>query len=185
MRKNSRNSTLWIITFFIGTIFQFWRGSQIDTLVFAVITSLLLVASQEILELPNLRATNLATSLGILFVCTLVFTFVGIHSVLSAIFYLALISVVLMNMWRSDSISEVESTPALRRSSMIWFTIGVVTCLAELGNYFAADATHNDKVYPTITVLIDPLVAHNGGKIIFVLLWAIIGVGLFRVSVKK
>ncbi len=185
MRKNFRNSTLWIITFFIGTIFQFWRGSQIDTLVFAGITSLLLVGSQEIFELPNLRATNLATSLGILLLCALIFTIVGIHSVLSAIFYLALIPIVLMNMWRSDSITEAESTPAIRRSSMIWFTIGVVTCLAELGNYFAADATHNDKVYPTITVLIDPLVAHNEGKFIFVLLWAVIGAGLFRVSVKK
>ena len=156
-----------------------------DTLVFAVITSLLLVASHEIFELPNLRATNLATSLGILFVCTLVFTIVSIHSVLSAIFYLALVPPVLRNMWRSDSIAEVESTPAIRRSSMIWFTIGVVTCLAELGNYFAADATRNDKVYPTITVLIDPLVAHKEGKIVFVLLWAIVGVGLFRVSVRK
>lgn len=185
MRKNSRNSTLWIITFFIGTIFQFWRGSQIDTLVFAVITSLLLVASQEILELPQLRATNFATSSGILCLFTLVFMIVGIHSVLSAIFYLALVPLVLRNMWRSDSIIEVASTPAMRRSSMIWFTIGVVTCLAELGNYFAADATHNDKVYPTITVLVDPFVAHNAGKIIFVFLWAIVGVGLFRVSAKK
>ena len=185
MRKNSRNSTLWIITFFIGTIFQFWRGSQIDTLVFAIITSLLLVASQEILGLPNLRAANFATSFGILFACTLVFTIVGIHSVLSAIFYLTLVPVVLRNTWRSDSIITVEPTAAIRKSSMIWFTIGVVTCFAELGNYFAADATHNDKVYPTITVLIDPLVAHNEGKIIFVLIWAVIGVGLFRVSVKK
>ncbi len=185
MRKNSRNSTLWIVTFFIGTIFQFWRGSQIDTLVFAVITSLLLVASQEILALPDLLATHFGTSLGILLVCTLVFTIVGIHSVFSAIFYLALVPVVLRTTWRSDSIITVEPTAAIRKSSMIWFTIGVLTCFSELGNYFAADATHNDKVYPTITVLIDPLVAHNEGKIVFVLLWAIIGVGLFRVSVKR
>ncbi len=184
MRKNSRNSTLWIITFFIGTIFQFWRGSQIDTLVFAVFTSLLLVASQEMLGFPNLRATNFATSFGILFVFTLVFTIVGIHSVLSAIFYLALVPLVSKSMWRGDSNVVVTSTPAIRKASSIWFTIGVVTCLAELGNYFAAAATHNDKVYPTITVLVDPFVAHISGKIVFVLLWATIGVGLLRVSAK-
>lgn len=185
MTKRSLNSTLWIITFFIGTIFQFWRGSQIDTLVFATVTSLLLLASQDIFELPNLNAMRLAISIGFLFICTLVFLLAPSHSVLSAIFYLALIPVLLKNMWRSDSMIAELPSPALRRSSWIWFTIAVITCLAELGNYFAADATHNDKVYPTITVLVDPFVANHAGKIVFVFLWAIIGVGLLRVSVKK
>lgn len=185
MRKSSRNSILWIIAFLINTSFQFWRGSQLDTLVFATVTAMLLVASQDIFTLANLRATNFWASTGLLSVCTLVFIVANIHSVLSAIFYLALVPVLLGNMWRNDSTAEVKSTPAIRRSSQIWFVIGVCTCLAELGNYFAAYATHNDKVYPTITVLVDPFVAHNAGKITFVLLWGIIGVGLFRVSDKK
>lgn len=185
MKKRSLNSTLWIIAFFIGTIFQFWRGSQIDTLVFAAVTSLLLLASQDIFDLPNLKATNPTISIGFLFLCTLVFMLAHIHSVLSAIFYLALVPVLLKNMWRSDSKAVEPTTPAFRKSSWIWFTIGLFTCLAELGNYFAADATHNDKVYPTITVLVDPFVANNAGKLVFVFLWAIIGVGLLRVSVKK
>ena len=185
MTKRSLNSTLWIITFFIGTVFQFWRGSQIDTLVFATVTSLLLLASQDIFELPNLSAMRLGMSTTLLSIFTLVFFLAPNHSVLSAIFYLALIPLLLKNMWRSDSTITELPTPAIRRASWIWFTIAVITCLAELGNYFAADATHNDKVYPTITVLVDPFVANSAGKVAFVFLWAIIGVGLLRVSVKK
>ncbi len=183
--RNTRTTPLWIITFLIGTIFQFWRGSQIDTLVFATITSLLMLTARNLFEFPNLKAPELTTSTGALIVCTLVFLIVGIHSVLSAIFYLLLIPVILKSMWRGDSLEMEATSPAMRRSSWIWFTIGVCTCLAELGNYFAADATHNDRVYPTITVLVDPFVANSVGKIVFISLWSIIGIGLFRASVKR
>lgn len=184
MTAKFRTSTLWIIVFFGGTIFQYWRGSQIDTLVYATVTALLLLASQDIFGLPELEATTLKSSGIILLVCTAVFIFADIHTAASAVFYLALIPLLLRNMWRSDASSADISTPAVRRSSRIWFAIGLLTCLAELGNYFAADATHNDKAYPTITVLVDPLVANNAGKIVFVILWSMIGVGLFRVSEK-
>ena len=186
MRKNSRTSTLWIIVFFGGTIFQYWRGSQIDTLIYATVTALLLLASQEIFEIPQLGATSFATSVSILLACTLVFILSRIHTITSALFYLALIPLLLRNMWRSNTISEEEaSSPAIRRSSWIWFTIGLLTCLAELGNYFAADVTHNDKAYPTITVLVDPIVADTWGKVVFVIVWAGIGVGLLRVSTER
>jgi hypothetical protein len=183
--RNPRASTLWIITFFTGTIFQYWRGSQIDTLVFATVTALLLLASYEVFNLPIVEDTSLITSIGILCICTMVFMLTRIHSIPSAISYLALVPLLLKNLWRSDSKRTEASTPAIRRSSRVWFTIGLLTCLTELGNYFAADATHNDKVYPTLTVLVDPFVANSVGKLLFVFLWAIVGVGLFRVSVKK
>lgn len=185
MRKKSINSTLWIITYFIGTIFQYWRGSQTDTLVFATVAALLLLASQNILEIPKLKEIGLKTSIFVLFICTLAFVVFRIHSMPSTAFYLLLVPLLLMSMWRNDTIEVLESTPALRRSSWIWFAVGVLTCLAELGNYFAADATHNDRAYPTITVLVDPFVADNVGKIFFIILWSMIGVGLLRVSEKK
>lgn len=185
MRKDSRTSTLWIIAWVIGTLFQFWRGSQIDTLVFATITALLLLASQDILEIPKLVAIGFRTSVAILFVCTFVFIISRIHTFPSTIFYLALVPLILKNMWRNDAFDDLPSTPTIRRSSWIWFTIGLLTCLAELGNYFAAYVTHNDKAYPTITVLVDPFVANYAGKIFFVSLWSFIGVGLFRISEKK
>ena len=185
MGKNSRTSTLWIIVFFLGTIFQYWRGSQIDTLVYAIVTGLLLFASQDIWDIPNLRAVSFRVSVMILIVCTAVFIFSPIHRIPSTVFYLALIPLMLKNMWRGDAQGYEPSTPAFRRASWLWFTIGLLTCLVELGNYFAADLTHNDKSYPTITVLVDPLLANNAGKIFFIFLWSMIGVGLFRVSVKK
>jgi len=185
MRKNSRTSTLWIIALFGGTIFQYWRGSQIDTLVYAIVTALLLLASHDILEIPKLEAISLGTSVSILLVCTLAFIFFRIHTMPTTVFCLFLVPLLLMNIWRNDANDDSFSTPALRRSSWIWVTIGLLTCFAELGNYFAAAVTHNDKAYPTITVLVDPLVANNAGKIVFVVLWSMIGVGLFRVSEKK
>ena len=185
MRRNSRTSTLWLIVFFVGTIFQYWRGSQVDTLVYATVTALLLLASQDLWDIPKLHAINFKVSVIVLLVCTAVFIFSRIHSIPGTVFYLILVPLLLKNMWRSDGQGYEPSTPAFRRSSWIWFTIGLLTCLAELGNYFAADVTHNDKSYPTITVLVDPLVANNAGKIFFIILWSLIGVGLLRVSTKE
>lgn len=68
---------------------------------------------------------------------------------------------------------------------MIWFVIGTLTCIFELGNYFASDITHDDKSFPTLTVLVDPIVANSWGKVVFVVVWAGIGAGLLRVSTKR
>lgn len=183
--KSSLTANLWLTVFFLGTIFQYWRGSQVDTLVFATVTALLLLASHDLLAIPKLAAVSLKASIPFLLVSTIVFIFVHIHNILGTVFYLGMVPLLFGIIWRSDSQRIEPLNPAMRRTSWIWFSIGVLTCLAELGNYFAADVTHNDKLYPTITVLVDPLVANNAGKILFVVLWSMIGVGLLRVSTKR
>lgn len=70
-------------------------------------------------------------------------------------------------------------------NSVVAATISLLTCILESVNYFASDATGNDKAFPTITVLVDPIVASNTGKLGFILLWSLAGAGLLRVSTKK
>lgn len=185
MDAKLRGPVLWLVVFIGGAAFQLWRGSPIDTVVYASVALLVIIAVQERLRTPEFSATRFTTAASTLLVSTLVFILFPIHSWPTAVFYLLLVPVLLRIIWQKESKPSQGLTSALRRSSRIWFTIGSLTCICELGNYFASDITHDDKAFPTLTVLVDPIVADRLGKLIFVTAWAVIGVGLFRVSTAK
>lgn len=185
MDTKLRGPVLWLVVFIGGAAFQFWRGSSIDTLVYASVALLVIVAVQERFRTPEFSTTRFTTAVSTLLVSTLVFIFFPIHSWPTAAFYLLLVPILLRIVFQKELIEPQNSTLALRRSGKVWFAIGFLTCISELGNYFASDITHDDKAFPTLTVLVDPIVADSLGKLIFVTVWAAIGVGLFRVSTQK
>jgi len=176
---------LWLIVFIGGAVFQLWRGSPVDTLVYSVAAVLVILSIQTRFKNFHLSAPRPNIVVTALLLCTLVFLLFPIHSWPTSVCYLLLVPILLKVVLRTDSPPEHDSTSALRRSSKIWFGIGSLTCICELGNYFASDITHDDKSFPTLTVLVDPFVADKAGKVIFILLWTAIGVGLFRVAAAK
>lgn len=185
MESKLRGSVLWLVVFVGGAAFQLWRGASIDTLVYTSVALMVIIAVQERFRTPEFTATRFSIAASILVLSTLIFILFPIHSWPTAIVYLLLVPVLLRIAFRKESASSPDSTEALRRSSRIWFVIGSLTCICELGNYFASDITHDDKSFPTLTVLVDPIVADNVGKIIFVMVWMAIGMGLFRVSAAQ
>lgn len=185
MESKLRGSIPWLVVFVGGAAFQLWRGSPIDTLVYSAVALLVIIATQDKIGIPEFSPTRFVAAASTLLVSTVVFVLFPIHSGIAAGCYLLLVPVLLRIVFRKESASFPDSTEALRRSSKIWFVIGSLTCICELGNYFASDFTHDDKSFPTLTVLVDPFVADNVGKIIFVMVWMAIGVGLFRVSTAE
>ena len=185
MDARLRSPILWLVVFFGGAIFQFWRGATVDTLVYLSVALLVIVEVQERFRIPEFRAIRFTTATSTLLAGSLVFILFPTHSWPSAITYLVFIPVLLRIIWGEGSKSALISTSALRKSSKIWFVIGVLTCICELGNYIASEITHDDKSFPTLTVLIDPIVAGSVGKIVFVLMWTLIGIELLRVSAAK
>lgn len=185
MDTKLRRRTLWLIVFVTGAVFQFWRESPIDGLIYSFVAALILLAEMPRFESTEFRVLRLRYLAVILLLGTLVFLTFPIHSTLTAVGYLVLIPMLMGVALQKDWPTTIGSSSAVRRSSKIWFTIGSLTCVCELGNYFASEFTHNDKTFPTLTVLVDPFVASNGGKIVFVLLWARIGLGLLRMAAEK
>lgn len=180
-----RSVALWLVVFICGAAFQLWRGSPIDTLVYSTVALLVILAVQKRIRTPEYDATRFVIAVSPLLLLTSVFIFFPIHSWIVATFYLLLVPVLWRIFWQKESTSLPKSTKAERRSSVIWFVIGTLTCIFELGNYFASDITHDDKSYPTLTVLVDPIVANSWGKVAFVVVWAATGAGLLRVSTKR
>jgi len=185
MNSKVRGPILWLVVFVGGAVFQLWRGAPIDTLVYSLVALLVILAFQKRFGTPEFKPVRFTTTVMILLASTLVFIFSPIHSWLVSAFYLLLVPLVVKVAWQKNSPQEELSTPALKRASRIWFTIGSLTCICELGNYFASAYTNNDKAFPTITVLVDPIVAHDLGRVVFVIFWSMAGVGLLRISTKR
>lgn len=180
-----RGPIIWLSIFVLGGVFQFWRRSQIDTVIYGVVIVLVLLAVQERFRILKFGSTRFANAITILLLATLVFIFSPIHTWQIAVVYLLLALLPLKIAWQRDLGSPQDSDSAMQRSSKIWSVIGLLTCVCELGNYFASDLTHDDKAYPTITVLLDPIVADRWGKVVFMIVWSAIGVGLLRVSTER
>lgn len=185
MEAKTRNTAGWLFIFVVGAIFQLWRGSSVDAVIYSVVALLVFLSSQGRFQIPEFEATRFPNAAFLLLVATLVFIFLPTHSWQDAAVFLILLPILVRIIWQRDFPAPPEMSTALRRSSKIWITIGLLTCVCELGNYFASDLVHNDKVYPTITVLLDPIVADTWGKVAFVTIWAGIGAGLLRVSTKR
>lgn len=180
-----RSAALWLVVFICGAAFQLWRGSPIDTIVYTAAALLVLLAVQKRFRTPEYDATQFTIAASPLLLFTSVFIFFPIHSWIVAACYLLLVPVLWRIFWQGETMPLPRSTNAARRSSVIWFALGSLTCVCELGNYFASEITHDDKSFPTLTVLVDPIVANSWGKVAFVVVWAGIGAGLMRVSTKK
>lgn len=185
MDSKVRGTTLWLLIFIAGAVFQLWRGSPVDTVIYLVVALLVILSSLSSFKIPGFRSTRFSSWALLLLIATLGSSLLPIHSWPITTIYLMLVPVIIRIAWPRDLPTSQLRDDASRRSSMIWSAIGILVCICELGNYFASDYTHNDKAYPTITVLVDPIVANAWGKVVFVLIWAGIGAGLFRVSTKR
>lgn len=75
------------------------------------------------------------------------------------------------------------SRRAIRRTAVAWAVVAVLVCLWEVGAYFLAlPSPAADRAHPTISVLVEPLVAFPVGHTIAIVLWLAGGIALIRLG---
>jgi hypothetical protein len=63
----------------------------------------------------------------------------------------------------------------------LWAVVGVLTCLWELAQFLQQpDARTDSWDHPTLSVVLDPLVASGPGRTVLVIVWLVAGVHLAR-----
>ena len=73
----------------------------------------------------------------------------------------------------------------MNRTRWTWLALAVIMCVSELFAYIWANAFKDDKTYPTISVIVNPVLESPYGRGIFLALWMLIGVGLLQIWRKK
>lgn len=108
-----------------------------------------------------------------------------IHGVPATIAFLIIGPIAMAFMWTRDNQKLESPLRSLITSSRIWTGIFLIACFWELGSYILSNRAHNDNAYPTISVLLGPLLKTSAGKGIFLLIWIGVGIAFLRLWRKN
>jgi hypothetical protein len=168
-------------------LFQVMRGAYIDALIFAV-GSVLMIGDWKKWFHWSMPERPKAGRLSVLLVI------IGSSSVLffserggwqDVVLLLALAPVALPMVYYRDHGPKPSSTQVMNRTRWAWTTLAVFMCLSELFAYIWANTFKDDKSYPTISIIVNPVLESPYGRGIFLVLWMLIGVGLLQLWRKK
>lgn len=188
-RRWSVGSVLWVIALSIMAGFQLWRGAWVDGVLFGVLVTMLVIdrLTGGRLRLPGLPAAPpwlapaLSAALGIILV------FAPRQGWLDLIVIVVIgVGVFLLGWSPAPSSGPARPAAAVRRSMVIWAVLGVALAVWEaLAFVFLTSLPQGEFGFPTISVLFDPLVESLPGRILFVGLWLICGLGLLDVTGRR
>jgi hypothetical protein len=168
-------------------IFHFMRESWVDAAIFTI-GSLLVIADWkkwfrwEMPERPKLSKTPVL--LAILLASSILF-FSERGGWQDTVLLLALAPIALFMVYYRDHGPKPSSTKLMNRTRWLWLTLATILCVSELFAYIWANAFKDDASYPTISIIVNPVLESPYGRGIFLVVWMLIGVGLIQPWRKK
>ena len=168
-------------------IFHVMRGAYGDAAIF-LMGSLILIADWkkwfrwEMPERPKLSKTPVL--LAILLASSILF-FSERGGWQDTVLLLALAPIALFMVYYRDHGPKPSSTKLMNRTRWLWLTLATILCVSELFAYIWANAFKDDESYPTISIIVNPVLESPYGRGIFLVVWMLIGVGLIQPWRKK
>lgn len=175
----------WLPYLLTTFLFQVIRGAVGDSIIFGLACLLLILDWKRLIpwelpERPNYKKRWVAVGL----VAAAVILFVAPRaSIFDIVLLLAIAPNALTLVYYRDHGPLPADTPALKRSVRIWILIIVAMALFELFAYIWANVFKDDRNFPTVSVLMEPILANSLGRTIFLMLWMLAGafiLGMWR-----
>ena len=187
MKRALSGMNPWLPPMVYVAIFHFMRESWVDAAIFTI-GSLLVIADWkklfrwEMPERPKLSKTPVL--LAILLASSILF-FSERGGWQDTVLLLALAPIALFMVYYRDHGPKPSSTKLMNRTRWLWLTLATILCVSELFAYIWANAFKDDASYPTISIIVNPVLESPYGRGIFLLVWMLIGVGLIQPWRKK
>ena len=168
-------------------LFHVMRGAYVDALIFSV-GSLLLIADWKrwfkwsMPERPKFKRWTVLVAIA---AAASVLFFSERGGWQDVLLLLSLAPIALTLVYYRDHGPKPSSTSLMNRTRWMWVTLAVILCVSELFAYIWANAFKDDKSYPTISIIVNPVLESPYGRGIFLTLWMLIGVGLLQIWRKK
>jgi len=168
--------------------FQWWRGARVDGVLFTVAVALVLVdlvkgsPAQPLIRrrvLPRGAILTCAAIVGVILIATPRngwLDLVGVVLAGAGVMFLA---------WSPQRARDVRPDTAVRRSSTSWALLAISLSVWEaLALVVSATsplaATISLQAFPTVSVLLDPVLRSWAGQVFFVGCWLVTGLALLR-----
>jgi hypothetical protein len=177
----------WVLIFVGTALFHLWRGSVEDVLIFG--GAALLIMSQ-VAGFTNLGFSSQPTlnpwliSLVVM-ASALALYFSPRHEIVNFITLLLFIPIGIVLLMYRDSEKKQPRTEPVLRARAIWGTWAISFALVELVAYLGSKLVGDLDRFPTISVLLDPVLDDPLGRAAFIALWLIAGVYLFGIRRRK
>lgn len=174
----------WAIVFVGMAIFHAWRGSIEDILIFGtaaivILTQVFGFTTFGFAAQPQFKASPIAV---VVVASGLVMFFSERHGPWNWFVILAYIPIGIALLFYTDAKSQLVPTRQVLRSRWIWAVWALGFALIELVAYLGSKAYDDLETFPTISVLLDPVIDTSFGRAVFVVFWLLSGVYLFGVK---
>lgn len=177
----------WIPILAVITVWHNWRSVNADTWIFGIPTVILILDALNfnVIKPHPRKQFNpvVMQTIGILLWAILAFSprhgdidrwVLGVLGFIS--FYV---------IWTIDVGRRPVITDLHRRANKIWSLVIVLFCIVEFTAYmFAIAPNGGDEKYPTLSVLLDPLLNQTPSRAVLALLWILLGFKLLRIRVR-
>lgn len=177
----------WVLIFVGTAIFHSWRGSVEDILIFG--GSALLILSQVagltrfgFREQPQISPFVIG---AVVIASALALYFSERHGIVNLITLLILIPIGIVLLLYVDKQNQLPPSGPVRRSRLVWATWAISFALVELIAYLGSKFSGDLEQFPTISVLLDPVLDDPLGRATFIALWLICGVYLFGIRRRR
>ena len=187
MQNGSRHPvSLWVAAFALTAALQIFRGALEDTLIFVSGGFLILISTNLLgkISLPSKRLTS-GRSLdwaGMILLFALAFT--PRHTFFNLGIFVLLLPLVLFMTWGEHSEPARQLTKRDRTTRTVWIVWAVAVCLWEFSANILGQISKTPSDFPTISVLVDPILKLEIGQAGFVVVWLLVGYYLLKASNK-
>ncbi|MEN9715069.1 MAG: hypothetical protein RJA35_536 [Actinomycetota bacterium] len=186
-QKGSRPTlSLWVVAFALCSALQVFRGSVGDEIIFFTGTTVL-VLSTTLLRNNEFPSRFIVTERhvewsGLVLMIALAFT--ARHSLFDLGIFVLLAPIVIALAWGSKPKPKPMLTKRDRTTRFVWSAWAIAMCLWEFGANILGQLFGGDKAFPTISVLVDPLLDQQVGQAGFVVVWLALGFYLLKSGAK-
>lgn len=187
MKKLLRGINPWLPVFAFVTAFHINRGSLGDAIIFGLGTLLMIADWKKLIpwhmpEKPKVNTWVMALlvvlSCGVLFLAER-------NGWQDKVLLIALAPIALVMVYYRDHGPKPGASKQMTRSKWIWMSLALFMAVSELFAYIFATVYKDDRSYPTISILVNPVLESPYGRGVFLALWMLIGFGLLQVRKRR
>ena len=173
----------WVVIFVGTAIFHIWRGSWQDVAIFGLSAILILT---QVFGLTKVGFKTQPKVPGWLLLLVISLSAVILylaprHGVISFTVLVAFIPIGITLLLYKDQEIQAQPSTAMFRSRIIWGSWATGFALTELVAYVGSKLSGDLEQFPTISVILDPVLDTSVGRAVFVILWLLGGAYLFGV----
>ncbi len=163
------------------------RGSTGDAIIFGTGTALLIADWKKLLKwhMPERPKFGKASVVVAILLSTSVLFFAERGGWQDIVLLIALAPIALTMVYYRDHGPKPSSTKLMAKTKWIWLTLALCMAVSELFAYIWASVFKDDESYPTISVIVNPVLESPYGRGIFLILWMLIGVGILQIWRKR